>query len=156
MVEHISRCDESSSCFWWHHCYQQLQKHAQINTLKVQTLHRYYPKNHPVPIPHRISGNLMDKILTSDRSELEKHLILWRANQFGRGKGRLCLCLEPFTQSHTTSCAELAGIPVFDIDELISRSEWAKLDTILHDCWTISNAVNIEWLFYLCMIFYVF
>jgi len=116
----------------------------QINAMKVQILHQYYPTNHPVPFLHRIPGNLMNKILLSDRSGLEKHLILWRANEFGRGKDRLCICLEPFTHFHTTSCAELASILVVYIEEMISRSEWAKLDTILHDWWTISNAGNIE------------
>jgi len=86
----------------------------------------------------------MSKILTGDRSGLEKHLIIWRANQFGIGKDRLCVCLEPFTQSRPTSCAGLPGIPVFDIDEMISLSEWARLDTILHDWWTNSDAINIE------------
>jgi len=112
--------------------------------MKAQRLHQYYQTNHPVPAAHRLPGNLVDKILTSNRNSLESHLILWRANQFGRDKDRLCICLQPFTQYPTTSCAELAGIPVFDFDEMIGQAAWAELDAVLHDWWTINNAFNIE------------
>jgi len=67
-------------------------------------------------------------------------------NQFGRGEDRLCVCLGPFTQyHHTTSCAELAGIPRFDVHEMISQEKWAQLDDLLQQWWTICNAINITW-----------
>jgi len=56
---------------------------SQIQASKAIRLQRYYTSNHPVPIDHRITGNLMDKILTT--GSLERHLIRWRGNQFGRG-----------------------------------------------------------------------
>jgi len=49
---------------------------TRINTLKAIRLYQYYPISHPVPAAHRFAGNLMDKILTSNRNLLEKHLIL--------------------------------------------------------------------------------
>jgi len=112
--------------------------------LKAIRRHQYYPISHPVPTAHRLGGNLMDKVLTNNRNSLEKHLILWRGNQFGRGKGRLCVCLESFTQFHTTSCAELAGNPRFDIHEMIGHEKWAELDAVLQEWWTICIAINIE------------
>jgi len=51
----------------------------------------------------------------------------------------LCVCF--FTQYHTTSCAELAGIPRFDIHELIGQEKWAELDGVLQEWWTICNAI---------------
>jgi len=48
-----------------------------------------------------------------------------------------------FTQYHTTSCAELAGIPRFDVHEMISQEKWAQLDDLLQQWWTICNAINI-------------
>jgi len=102
---------------------------SQIQASKAIRLQRY-PSNHPVPIDHRITGNLMDKILTTGRISLERHLIRWRGNQFGRGKDRLCVCLEAFEQSHTL-CADLAGITRFDINTMITESKWDKLDEIL-------------------------
>jgi len=71
-------------------------------------------------------------------------LILWRGNQFGIGKDRLCVCLEPFTQYHTTSCAESAGIPRFDIHGMVGQEKWAELDARLQEWWTIGNTINIE------------
>jgi len=50
---------------------------------------------------------------------------------------------EPFPQYHTTSCAELAGIPRFDVHEMISHKRWAQLDDLLQQWWTICNAINI-------------
>jgi len=116
---------------------------TRMNTLKAIRLHQYYPINHLVPTAHRLAASLIDKILTSDRNSLEKHLILWRGYQPGRSEDRLCVCMEPFTQYYTTSCAELAGIPRFDIHEMIGQEKWAELDALLQQWWTICNAINI-------------
>jgi len=117
---------------------------TRISSIKAIRLYQYYPTSHPVPTTHRLAASLIDKILTSDRNSLEKHLILWRGNQFSRGEDRLCVCLEPFTQYHTTSCAELADVPRFDIHEMIGQEKWAELDAILQEWWTICDAINIE------------
>jgi len=39
---------------------------ARINALNAIRLHQYYSINHSVPGAHRLAGNLMDKILTSN------------------------------------------------------------------------------------------
>ena len=108
-----------------------------LRAKKFERLQRYYPDNHPVPPSSRNPRTLIDKILTCGRSALEKHLIFWRGNQFGRGRNRLCVCNEPFTQAHTLTCAEGAAIPEFDIHEMIHEGRWAELETTLERWWTV-------------------
>jgi hypothetical protein len=85
---------------------------------------------------------MIDKILTCNRNTLQKHLIFWRGNQFGRGYDRLCLCLEPFQQSHMISCAHLIDGDQPNILELITLEDWTELEVIFDTWWSITDAKN--------------
>jgi hypothetical protein len=112
---------------------------SSIRKQKSYRLSKYYPTNHPVPDTHRIRTSLIDKILTTNNASLEKHLLFWRGNQFGRGQQRICVCLEPFTQSHTITCAERAGIVTLDVNKMIEENQWEKLELTLGQWWTLIN-----------------
>jgi hypothetical protein len=115
-----------------------------LRNLKELRLRSFYPQNHPVTGSNRISRTNIDKILTSNRHALEKHMIFWRANQFGRGNDRYCVCSEPFTQSHTSSCAHTAGIDTFNFDEMIENERWNELEKVISRWWTVITADNNE------------
>jgi len=74
---------------------------------------------------------MIDKMLACNQSGLEKHPIFWKANQFGRGSDRSCVCLDLPTQSHTNSCAHLAEIEKFDVNTMIAEQKWEELEVMM-------------------------
>jgi len=106
-------------------------RRIEIQDIKENPLRQCYPANPPVPPSTRIPLEMIDKILTCDRSGLEKYLIFWRANQFGRGSDRSCVCLDLPTQSHTISCAYLAEIEKFDVNNMTTEQNWEELEVTM-------------------------